>query len=92
MDIGALIPPKYVGLAVTILAVIKILDEIVRLILSEIRRLSATRVVIAHRLSTVLNADRIYVLEGGQLVETGTYAELLQHEGVFSALARRQIA
>ncbi len=54
--------------------------------------LAATRVVIAHRLSTIMNADRIYVLQAGQVVEAGTYAELMQQEGAFFALARRQIS
>jgi ATP-binding cassette subfamily C protein len=54
--------------------------------------LAATRVVIAHRLSTVVNADRIYVLQQGRIVESGTYRELMQRRGVFAELARRQIA
>jgi ATP-binding cassette subfamily C protein len=54
--------------------------------------LAATRVVIAHRLSTVVNADRIYVLQNGRVVESGTYRELMQRRGVFADLARRQIA
>ena len=54
--------------------------------------LSATRVVVAHRLSTVVNADRIYVLQGGKVIQTGTYAELMAQDGLFAALARRQLA
>jgi len=54
--------------------------------------LAATRVVIAHRLSTVVNADRIYVLQAGRVVEDGTYPELMQRQGVFANLARRQLA
>jgi ABC-type bacteriocin/lantibiotic exporter with double-glycine peptidase domain len=54
--------------------------------------LKATRVVIAHRLSTIRNADRIYVLVRGQVVESGSYDELMANRGVFSALAKRQIA
>lgn len=54
--------------------------------------LAATRVVIAHRLSTVVNADRIYVLRDGRLVESGTYRELMQRRGLFAELARRQLA
>jgi NHLM bacteriocin system ABC transporter ATP-binding protein len=56
-----------------------------------LQRLNATRVVIAHRLSTVQHADAIYVLEKGVLVESGTYEELMAHNGLFSSLARRQL-
>lgn len=55
-------------------------------------QLNATRVVIAHRLSTVVKADRIVVLEHGRLVQSGTYDELLHQEGPFAELAKRQIA
>src|SRR5262249_6879940 len=53
--------------------------------------LQATRLVIAHRLSTVVNADRILVLEGGQIVESGTYEELMRRRGRFHELASRQL-
>ena len=52
--------------------------------------LKATRVVIAHRLSTVRNADRIFVLEGGRVVEEGSYEELVAEGGIFARLAERQ--
>jgi NHLM bacteriocin system ABC transporter ATP-binding protein len=57
-----------------------------------LERLKATRIVIAHRLSTIQNADRIYVVEGGQVVEEGTYQDLLHRNGPFARLAERQIA
>ena len=47
--------------------------------------------MIAHRLSTVEAADRIYVLEAGRVVEEGTYADLMRRNGTFAALARRQM-
>ncbi len=49
-----------------------------------------TTLVIAHRLSTVENADRIIVLDQGRVVESGTHAELLAAEGHYSALYRLQ--
>jgi NHLM bacteriocin system ABC transporter ATP-binding protein len=57
-----------------------------------IETLAATRFVVAHRLSTIVNADRIFVLEKGRLVQTGTYSELISQEGSFRDLARRQLA
>ncbi|WP_148613357.1 ABC transporter ATP-binding protein [Nocardioides rubriscoriae] len=49
-----------------------------------------TSLVIAHRLSTVRNADQILVLEGGRIVEFGTHAELLEREGLYADLYRTQ--
>lgn len=49
-----------------------------------------TSIVIAHRLSTVVNADRIVVIEHGQIVEQGTREELLAQDGLFSRLYRLQ--
>jgi len=49
-----------------------------------------TTFVIAHRLSTVRNATRILVLEGGRIVEAGTFEELVALGGRFTALARAQ--
>ena len=59
---------------------------------ASLERLQATRIVVAHRLSTILNADRIFVLERGRLVQSGTYAELMAQPGPFAELASRQIA
>ena len=56
-----------------------------------IESLRLTRIVIAHRLSTVINADRIYVLSQGRVVQTGTYADLMAQEGLFKQLADRQM-
>ncbi|EDK31467.1 multidrug resistance protein-like transporter family ABC domain protein (macronuclear) [Tetrahymena thermophila SB210] len=50
-----------------------------------------TTIVIAHRLSTIKNADRILVLEKGELVEEGTYESLINARGKFEALAKNQI-
>ena len=47
--------------------------------------------MIAHRLSTIVGADRILVVDGGQIAETGTHAELLARGGLYSELYRTQI-
>ncbi len=52
--------------------------------------LNCTRVVIAHRLSTIQNCSRIVVLDGGRIVEDGTYDELLAMNGRFARLVERQ--
>ena len=52
--------------------------------------LTCTRVVIAHRLSTVQNSDLILVLAGGRLVEHGRHDDLLALDGHYAALIRRQ--
>ena len=52
--------------------------------------LKCTRIVIAHRLSTIRNADRIIVLEGGKIIEDGTYEELIENNGFFAELVDRQ--
>ncbi|NOZ22281.1 MAG: NHLP bacteriocin export ABC transporter permease/ATPase subunit [Planctomycetes bacterium] len=56
-----------------------------------LEQLNATRIVIAHRLSTIINADRIYVLVNGQIVQAGSYQELVNQKGVFADLAKRQV-
>ena len=50
-----------------------------------------TVLVIAHRLSTVQNADNIAVVCDGQIVETGTHAELMHKAGVYAQLVSRQL-
>jgi ATP-binding cassette subfamily B protein len=67
------------------------LDNIVeRRVQQAIARARAERtvIIVAHRLSTLRQADRILVFEDGRIVETGTYAELILKGGVFAALAR----
>ena len=53
-------------------------------------KLKCTRIVIAHRLSTIKNCDRILVLDGGNIVEDGTYDALIEKGGLFAELVERQ--
>ena len=52
--------------------------------------LDCTRIVIAHRLSTIRTCRRICMLQGGRIVEEGTYDELMEQRGAFYELVRRQ--
>ncbi|WP_456426423.1 NHLP bacteriocin export ABC transporter permease/ATPase subunit [Rhodocaloribacter sp.] len=69
------------------------LDNRTQQIVSEsLDNLQATRIVVAHRLSTIMHADRIYVIDKGRVVQEGTYETLMQEEeGIFAELARRQM-
>jgi len=51
-----------------------------------------TSIVIAHRLSTILAADQIFVMDRGQIVERGTHAELLKHNGLYANLYETQFS
>jgi len=51
---------------------------------------SRTTIVIAHRLATVLRADRIVVMEDGRVVEEGAHSELVAKDGLYAKLARLQ--
>jgi NHLM bacteriocin system ABC transporter ATP-binding protein len=68
------------------------LDNKTQQIVSEsLEKLQATRVVIAHRLTTVQHADKIYLMEHGKIVEAGTYIELINMGGKFNDLVKRQL-
>lgn len=68
------------------------LDNVTQAVVaSSLAALSVTRVVIAHRLSTVKDADRIYYLERGRVLESGTFDELMALGGRFAAQAQRQL-
>jgi ABC-type bacteriocin/lantibiotic exporter with double-glycine peptidase domain len=67
------------------------LDNITQRQISEaLDGLKCTRIVIAHRLSTIKNCDRILVMDGGKIVEEGTYDALIAKKGYFSELVERQ--
>ncbi|MDF1664463.1 MAG: NHLP bacteriocin export ABC transporter permease/ATPase subunit [Planctomycetota bacterium] len=57
-----------------------------------INAMKMTRVVVAHRLSTIREADCIYVLDKGKVVESGSFEELVEQGGLFAKLAKRQMA
>ena len=67
------------------------LDNITQKIVSDsLDKLQCTRIVVAHRLSTIRNCDRIIVLEKGEIVEDGSFDELLEKDGIFADLVARQ--
>ena len=61
-------------------------------VMANLSRLTSTRIVIAHRLSTLREADRIYVMRAGKVVQEGTFGELEAIPGPFRDLVRRQVA
>lgn len=68
-------------------------NETQRVVTESTRKLNATRVVIAHRLSTVMDADRVIVMSEGRVVQQGAPADLLADTtGLFHELVRRQIS
>ena len=66
-------------------------EEITRTIRAVGERADVMTILIAHRLSTVMHAERIYVLEKGRIVEEGTHAQLVAETGLYYALWRQQI-
>jgi ABC-type bacteriocin/lantibiotic exporter with double-glycine peptidase domain len=68
------------------------LDNITQKHVSDsLKSLKCTRIVIAHRLSTIKNCDKIFYLENGQITEQGTYEQLLNLNGRFTELVKRQL-
>ena len=50
-----------------------------------------TIIVIAHRLSTVINCDRLFVMKEGRIVESGAHGELIEKEGYYYELIQKQL-
>jgi len=66
-------------------------EEISRTIRDVAESRDVMSILIAHRLSTVMHADRIFVLERGQVVETGRHQELLDRRGLYYAMWQQQV-
>lgn len=66
-------------------------NETQAIVANTLANMHCTRIVVAHRLSTIKNADKIVVLDRGEIIEEGTYGELLKKQGAFSRLAARQL-
>jgi len=63
-----------------------------KVVAESMRQLNATRIIIAHRLSSVAEADRVIVLDQGRIVQRGRYEELLaDQDGLFASLASQQL-
>ncbi len=61
-----------------------------KIISDDLKKRDITRVVIAHRLSTVIECDRIIFIDNGKIAEEGTYSELMDKKGLFYEMAKRQ--
>ncbi|MGZ4843654.1 MAG: NHLP bacteriocin export ABC transporter permease/ATPase subunit [Candidatus Angelobacter sp.] len=61
------------------------------IVTTNLEQLKITRVVIAQRLSTIINADKIYVMDKGKIVQVGPYEVLIREKGLFQKLAHRQL-
>jgi ABC-type bacteriocin/lantibiotic exporter with double-glycine peptidase domain len=61
------------------------------IVTASLDQMNATRIVVAHRLSTIRNADRIYVVEAGRVMQVGNYDQLIKEDGLFARLVARQL-
>ena len=62
-----------------------------KLVAEHLDKLDCTRIVVAHRLSTIRHCSRIIVLDKGEIVEEGNYEQLMERKGLFYKMAKRQI-
>ena len=67
-------------------------NESQAIVMRNLSQLTSTRIIIAHRLSTLREADRILVMQAGRLVQQGSFADLTEVDGPFRNLVRRQMA
>jgi len=65
-------------------------EKFVKQTLNDLAKQGKTIIIIAHRLSTVKNADRIIVIDGGTIAETGTHSQLIEKEGKYCKLWKEQ--
>jgi ATP-binding cassette subfamily B protein len=84
-----LVDPKILILDDALSAVDTATEEAILRRLRDVRQ-SRTCLIVAHRVSTVRDADLILVLEGGRVIERGTHQSLVAHGGVYAAMDRRQ--
>ena len=69
------------------------LDNVTQAAVTEsLDKMNVTRIVVAHRLSTIRGCDRIIVLDRGHIAEEGNFESLMEKKGLFYQLASRQIA
>ena len=69
------------------------LDNRTQSIVTEsLKKMKATRIIVAHRLSTIRDVDRILVFDKGVVAESGSFDELIAKGGIFAELVRRQVA
>ncbi len=87
-----LVPFRSHGKTVLLPEATSALDNITQRHISDsLRELKCTRIAVAHRLSTIQDCDRILVLDGGKIIEDGTYEQLLEQRGFFYDLVQRQL-